>query len=149
MEGYYTQPSARVKQINHRIQRFLKYLKFSVTLYSQCLIGLLGRMSVHALLGRDGCLDYLVQFKGSVYLILLPCKHYMLGNILRKLLLSIGLNYSEKLLLRIIIDNILGRESLSPVHPHIKRTVESVRKPSLCFIKLIRRNSKVKQNAVH
>ena len=126
MEGNYAQPSAGIKQLNHRIQRILKYLKFSVTLYSQCLICLLGRMSVHALLSRNGRLDYLVKLKCGIYLSPLSCKNNMLGNILCELLLTIGLNYSEKLLLRIIIDNILSGKRLPPVHPHIKRTVESV-----------------------
>ena len=89
MEGYYTEPSAGIKEIHESVQGVLKYIQFSVKGYPDGLIGSLGWMSaLLSHLGRYGSLDYVVELKGCLNRCLLPLDADMLGNVLGEFVLA-------------------------------------------------------------
>ena len=100
-------------------------------------------------LGRNCCLDNVIQFKSGLNGLLLTGFDDMLCNVLCELIFPVVPDDPVKLHLGIFIDNGLCRQRLASVHAHVQLSIIFIGKTSLHCIQLIRRNSQVKENTVH
>ena len=95
--------------------------------------------SCHLYFHRDCSLNDRIQFAGRLDRFLLSCTYNVLGNILRKPVLSVVADDTKQLHLTVFIDDISRRQFLSVIHAHIKRCVLApVGKSPLRCIKLKR-----------
>ena len=124
MKGNNTDPSSRIKQIDHRIQIVLQHFQFVIQFNSDCLKRTLCRISSGLLhFHRDGLPNNFRQFPRRCNRLLLSLVHYMFCNIFCKFIFTVIADDPIEIHLAVVIDNIPCRKTLSVIHAHIKRRI--------------------------
>ena len=104
---------------------------------------------LHPDLCRNCSLDNLYQLSCGLDWFLLSCLYNMFGNIFCKFIFSVITDDPVQLHLAVTVYNIFRCFILPLIHPHVKRRIFPVSKPSVRFIQLIGRHSQIKNNSVY
>ncbi len=128
-------------------KRFFKRVKLSVHFYADSLKAFSARVLFTAVCRGNAPFYYIGKLSRSFYRRYRPCVHNALCYLRREFLLAVLVKYAPKRLKAVIVDNFARGKTLA-AHSHIERRVVVERKSALRVIKLVRRNSQIRDYSV-
>ena len=150
MEGNHGQPPLWIQSWDRLLQHLPNRPQLIIDCDSNCLKAALGRMLLfpQGLSGQSPS-DHIHQLKGCFNGRILPLPVNGPGDLRCIALFPIFIENPAKLFPGPLVDHVIGRQPILPIHTHIQRRIRHIGKAALAIIQLRGRNTEVEEHPVH